>query len=168
MFCDKCNNSDDPSNLSGISNDIQSEQDSCIRCSKNAQTGRLHSILFGEDNQEKCDAEVNIKCSNCGLTIEELIYDGRPGCPICYKYFSSFFRPYFESSKINEYNGKKPLNYIEITDSQNNTREFNKRYFDLLDTKSKLEDGLKTAVIDERYEDAAIIRDKLKEVMAGE
>jgi protein arginine kinase activator len=168
MLCEKCNNSEALSHLTEISNDIQSELYFCIKCSKNMHINRQQNILFSVNSDNKSDNDVNIKCINCGLTTTELIYDGRPGCPSCYKYFQSFFRQFYEISKTKKYNGKKPANYVEISEDQNNISEINKNYFDSLDSNGKLENELKTAVLEERYEDAAIIRDKLKEVVLGE
>jgi protein arginine kinase activator len=168
MLCEKCNNSEALSHLAEISNDFQSELYFCIKCSRNSQINMQHNILFTLNTDEESESDANKKCPNCGLTTEELIYNGQPGCPICYKYFHSFFVSITESSLIKKYNGKKPLNYVEIYDGRSNIQEANKSYFDLLDSRSKLECGLKSAIIEERYEDAAIIRDKLKEVITVE
>jgi protein arginine kinase activator len=168
MLCEKCNNSEALSHLTEISNDFQSELYFCIKCSRKSQANMQHNILFTLNTDEKSESDKNKKCPNCGLTTEELIYDGRPGCPVCYKYFYSFFGSINESSLIKKNSGKKPLNYVEIYEGKSNIQEVNKTYFDLLDSKSKLENGLKTAILEERYEDAAVIRDKLKEVIAVE
>jgi protein arginine kinase activator len=168
MLCEKCNNSEALSYLAEISNDIQSELYFCLKCTKNMQISQEQNIPVSVISDDKSDKDVNIKCANCGLTTAELIYDGRPGCPSCYNYFQTFFRPFPEISKLKKYNGKKPASFVEISDDQNIIQEINKNYLESLDTKGKLEKELKTAILEERYEDAAIIRDRIKEVVSGE
>ncbi len=168
MFCDDCENSEALSDHTGISGDKQNESYFCINCSKNMQTIQGRNILYAIESDEKTENNINSKCPNCGLTAKDLIYEGRPGCPVCYKYFNSFFISFYEGNKNKKYNGKKPFNYVEVPTERNNIYELNQIIFNSLDKKSKLEKALKTAVMEERYEDAAVIRDKLKEVTSDE
>jgi protein arginine kinase activator len=168
MLCEKCDNSDVLYHLAEVPDDIQNEMYFCMKCKKNLQINHSQPNNAFSFNNEGSDCDAGIKCINCGLTSPELIYDGRPGCPSCYKYFNSVFGSVSKNSNEKKYTGKKPSNYVEILNNKNAIPEINNNYFDLLDTKYKLEEKLKMAVIEERYEDAAILRDKIKEVIESE
>lgn len=91
------------------------------------------------------------KCPTCGYTQADFKKSGRLGCSDCYVTFEDGLNQMLRSMhKGLKHKGKAPKNY-------RNTRE--------LEAKSKkLEKELKKAVIEERYEDAAVIRDSLKEL----
>jgi protein arginine kinase activator len=169
MLCEKCDNCEALFHLTEISNDIQSELHFCMKCAKNLKiNSNWQDNSFSSINNNSLSGESGIACLNCGLTTKELIYDGRPGCPSCYKYFNSVFNSISENNNIRKFSGKKPSNYIEIFNFQDTTPALNKSYIELLDSKVKLEDELKRAIIEERYEEAAILRDKIKEVIESE
>ncbi len=169
MLCEKCDNSDVLYHLAEVPDDIQNEMYFCMKCKKNLQINQTQpNNAFSPIGNDESVPDLGIKCTNCGLTTSELIYDGRPGCPSCYKYFNSVFGSIPENGNVKKYTGKKPSNYVEILNNKNAIPEINKNYFDLLESKYKLEKELKMAVIEERYEDAAILRDKIKEVIESE
>jgi len=88
-------------------------------------------------------------CPTCGYTQADFKKSGRLGCPDCYVTFEEGLKQMLRSMhKGLKHNGKAPKNY-------RNTRE-------LIAKSKKLEKELEKAVKDERYEDAAVIRDSLK------
>ncbi len=166
MLCEKCNNSEAFIHFTESSDNIRSEFQFCMKCAKNIKINpQQQNNLFSETNDDSLIGLDGIICLNCGLTTRELIYDGRPGCPSCYKYFNSVFNTIPENNNIKKYSGKKPINYIEVFDSQGDIPKINNSCIELSDSKTKLEEELKRAVIEERYEDAAKLRDKIKEVI---
>lgn len=87
-------------------------------------------------------------CLSCGLSPSDLKKHGRLGCPDCYTHLGALIVPMLDNMhKGSVHRGKVP-------------RRANERV-----SRSKclvdLETSLKTAVEEERYEDAAEIRDKL-------
>ena len=88
-------------------------------------------------------------CTTCGYTQVDFKKSGRLGCPDCYVTFENGLNQMLRSMhKGLKHSGKAPKNY-------RNTRELAAR-------SKKLEKELQKAVDEERYEDAAVIRDSLK------
>lgn len=91
------------------------------------------------------------KCTLCGATFRELCEGGKAGCPTCYTVFREEFTPTL--SRLHggrSHRGRAPGEFKE-----KRSRELKA---------AELEKELKTAIAEERYEDAAVIRDKLKEL----
>jgi protein arginine kinase activator len=169
MLCEKCDNPEALFYLTEISNDIQSELYFCMKCAKNLKVNsKWENNSFSSIDNNTLSGENGITCLNCGLTTGELIYDGRPGCPSCYKYFNSVFNSISENNNIKKFSGKKPLHYIEIFEFKDTTLLLHHNFVESLDSKAKLEEELKRSIIEERYEEAAILRDKIKEVLKSE
>ncbi|MBN2401482.1 MAG: UvrB/UvrC motif-containing protein [Spirochaetes bacterium] len=167
MLCDNCDNSDAVFHFTDFSNDSRNEIHLCMNCAKNIKLNSLHQndMQLIKEN-ERTNGEGGIICINCGLTTKELIYSGRPGCPSCYKYFNSVFNT-ISANNIKKYSGKKPSNYIEIMDI-GHVPALNESQIGLSNSEAHLDEELKRAVIEERYEDAAKLRDKLIEVRKSE
>ncbi len=89
------------------------------------------------------------KCSLCGSSFSDLVSAGKAGCPECYRVFAEELTP--TVSKIHgstAHVGSVPERY--------------RTGFERKDKIKKLESELKSAVADEEYEKAAILRDELK------
>ncbi len=175
MFCDECENSEAIFHFTEIANNNQSELHLCMRCAKNIDLNsniQNHTVSLTNMFSFLCDESIIIEesgtvCPNCGLSVAELSWEGRPGCPDCYKYFRSLFNKLFSGNNIkNKYSGKIPVNYIEIMNNQNPALNNNKS--DHIYSSSVLEEELKKAVLEERYEDAAVLRDRIKDVKTVE
>lgn len=92
--------------------------------------------------------EEGLVCRECGLSASDFRKNGRLGCPACYTHLGSLIVPILDNMhKGDAHRGKVPQRAMEMVSRSR-----------LL---SELEASLKTAVEEERYEDAAEIRDKL-------
>lgn len=93
----------------------------------------------------------SLVCPNCGLTFEEFKKVLRFGCEVCYEAFSEALVPLLEEiHRSAQYRGRKPIH--------------NKARMNILKQKNELEEKLKEAVELEDFEEAAKIRDELKEL----
>ena len=106
------------------------------------------------------------KCKNCGLTYDEFIKGGKFGCGECYNTFSnkleSILKNLHGSSK---HIGRKPKNILDSKNIVNNKKEVKEQKVDENQEKiDKLNSDLQSAIKDERYEDAAKIRDEIKKL----
>jgi protein arginine kinase activator len=91
---------------------------------------------------------VNKKCESCGTTLEELFKSGRLGCKDCYTNLQPFVdQIIFKSQGNKQHKGKRPKNVYPKNE----------------DTIEILEEKMKLAIQEERYEDASILRDNIKE-----
>lgn len=122
----------------------------------------LHNLLAGlfnfDSNQIKNNQNVDLeqkaelKCSKCQLLFSEFKRTGKFGCAECYDSFSKQINPILSRvhSGNTEHNGKIP-----------------KRQGDHLHVKKQLEEykgQLKQLIEREEFEEAAIVRDKIKEI----
>lgn len=93
-------------------------------------------------------------CPSCGITFKEFRAQGRLGCPHDYVAFEDELLPLLENIHgETEHCGKIPKRAPDSSQQQ----------FRLI----KLRSDLRTAVDEERYEDAALIRDAIRHVETG-
>lgn len=187
MLCENCRRREAKVHYTENINGITRELNLCEECSqKLGITDSLSmsmpvdfSNLFGsllEDfesiNFKPVLNEVKqVRCDNCGTTFEDIVNTGMMGCGNCYDVFSKRLDPILK--RIQGANrhvgriGKISDNKIEMKDEKEIKSEnsFEKLY-EKPSQKSKIEElqeELKKAIKDERYEDAAKIRDEIKE-----
>lgn len=92
-----------------------------------------------------------VACPACGFTPSDFKKQGRFGCPQCYQTFAGMVAPMLENMhKGVRHAGKVPEKAL--------------RRRSLVERVAELEAGLASAVKDERYEDAARLRDELAQV----
>lgn len=93
------------------------------------------------------------KCNMCGCTIDDYLKSGMLGCENCYKVFEDNI-----NELIYKINGKnKHIKLSEIKNIENEDAAARKKY------KIKaLKEELENMVKEEKYEEAAIIRDEIK------
>jgi protein arginine kinase activator len=93
----------------------------------------------------------NARCNVCGMTYNQFTQIGRFGCPNCYESFASRLEPLLKRIQSNTAHvGKVPQKSGEATRSRNELQQLRKE--------------LQTAVTTEQYEQAAKIRDKIREL----
>ena len=94
------------------------------------------------------DLEESVKCPACGFTSDDLRKVGRLGCPNCYAVFADLLQDVFnDCQKGFIHIGKTPLRLLEA-----------RRHL--------LEEELQQAVADERFEEAAALKEKLRRLDA--
>jgi protein arginine kinase activator len=170
MFCEECDNSEATFHFTEISDDNQNEFHLCLNCAKNISiNANSHdhplslTTMLSFLNDDPVESETTAACPDCGLTGVELNWHGRPGCPSCYRHFrTTLGRLVRGNSNSGKYSGKRPESFVEIM-SDMPPADFN---FKLSKSILELEDELKKAVNEERYETAAVLRDKIREVTA--
>ncbi len=93
-------------------------------------------------------------CKTCGSKAVDIKEDGQVGCPDCYNYFRSSIASIISlNGSYLEHRGKLPSKL--------------QAYKTILIDKEKLKRELDQAVINEEYENAVILRDKLTNIEAG-
>ena len=107
-----------------------------------------------------------LKCSNCNMTYDEFISQGKFGCEECYDVFSSKIDSLLKRIHgSNKYLGRRALSSTlnkNETDENPKIKTNNNEKTNNKDNKlDKLQKDLKKAIADERYEDAAKIRDEI-------
>lgn len=102
-----------------------------------------------------------IKCDSCGSTFDDIINTGRYGCANCYDVFEDKMDPILKKLQgANRHNGR--LGKISDNNIKLNKNETQKSENNADNKLEKLQEQLKQAIKEERYEDAAKIRDEIK------
>ena len=173
MLCERCEKSEATVHLTEIVKNVKSEVHLCDKCARMSDFNpeltnfslSLPEMLSFLDVGEFDDSFDTNKCATCGLTYLEYRRIGKLGCSDCYKYLWFALEPVISSYHGEKRHiGKIPLSYTEVKAIEEV----------LLDTKTKLIGGcenvselrrkLEIAVDEERYEDAAELRDRIKEI----
>ena len=181
MLCDNCKENEATVRYTEIINGEKKEMHLCEECSHKLGIDNISfnmpinfSSFFGglldDYNEEEFMPLLNtvkeLKCDNCNLTYDEFINQGKFGCEECYDVFSNKIDALLKRLHgSNKYVGRKALNTENNVKnlSVENTKKDNSKN----EEKSKLEKlqtDLKKAIAEERYEDAAKIRDKIKTI----
>lgn len=169
MLCEKCSKNEAIIHLVCIN---ESEKEGiwlCHKCAKERTTKDISDITNEDlklnvdslldkflelvDNTKKENKENILKCNSCGLEFEEFEKNQILGCENCYLNFRKKLIPKIKKihfSKIHK--GKIPKSKIKKVTFENNLKNLN--------------EILEEAVLKEEYENAAIIRDKIKEVIS--
>ena len=142
----------------------------CQNCGKNEVNFRYTQIINGVKKEmalcDKCAKE--LQCNKCGMTYDEFANSGKLGCANCYDVFSDPLEQVLK--KIHGSTGhvgrceKVTEGDENITEKLNKNEKAKSKKTEKEDKVEKLESELKQAVKEERYEDAAKIRDEIKKL----
>jgi protein arginine kinase activator len=159
MVCDICGKNQATVHLTEIIDDQINELHLCEECArqKSAQMEQqfgLSDLLAGLAEFEKPDLEKEaavLKCGNCGLTYAEFKKIGRLGCGECYTAFKKYLGPLLKRIHGSSLHlGKMPLKAAKAVSKRLDTEELRQR--------------LQRAVESEAFEEAARLRDQIKEL----
>jgi len=168
MLCDICVKNPATVHLTEIIDEQINELHLCEDCARTKSAAMeqqfgLSDLLAGmvdfqkPFNQE--DEPVNIKCSSCGLSYADFKKIGRLGCGECYNVFRKYLAPLLKRIHgSNQHIGKSPL---KIKAAPSSAR-VNKKKAD----PAELKEQLQKAIQKEAFEEAARLRDQIKEIEA--
>ena len=149
MKCDVCE-TEATVFLTQIINGQMTTVNLCEACSKADETGFGLAEAFL--NQPTAAADVsNVVCEACGFTAAQLKKIGRMGCPECYSAFKDGLDSLLKAMhKGTRHVGKTPRTIFPEGRSMKNIKQ--------------LREDLNTAVREERYEDAAKLKNEIDEL----
>lgn len=166
MVCNLCGAQEATIHLTEIVNNQMIEIHLCESCAQEKgtdfkthfQMGDLMSTLMGSEKPAKGGADKRLagKCPECGLTYEEFGKSGRLGCAFCYDSFSKLLTPLIKRVQRSlQHVGKRPQNVsaapASIPVSGNPDLKI-------------LQDRLKKSIQSEAFEEAAKIRDEIRQL----
>ena len=157
MLCEKCKQREATTHIRTVVNGIAREYNLCSKCAaehgyadvyNKSLAGILMSML-GE-NTERISSEK--QCPMCKTTFSDIAKSGKLGCSECYKTFEAELLPYLKRihgsvHHIGKIPNKAPLVVVEKEQ-----------------TVDSLRNELSRLVAEERYEEAAVLRDKIKKM----
>lgn len=159
MLCCICKEREATVHLTQIAGDKMQKVDLCEECAKtkgvNDPTGfSLADLLLGlgaSQEIEQASGGVQLKCPRCGFTQADFKKAGRLGCPDCYKTFADGLESLLKSMhKGTRHVGKVPESLRQSRDLSDRLRNLQKR--------------LAKAIADENFEQAALLRDEIKQM----
>ena len=160
MLCNICAKNQATVHLTEIIDDQITELHLCEECAqkKGAQMEShfgLSDLLAGladlgtQFNKTKIDAK--LKCPKCGLTYEDFKKVGRLGCGECYTAFKEALAPLLKRIHgSTQHYGKAPKKAAKIVKAKNESQDLKER--------------LQKAIQKEDFEEAAKLRDKIREL----
>lgn len=176
MKCQNCGKNEANIRYTQIINGVKKEIALCTNCANKLGVEldmpdfpiNLHSFLgdFFNDYAENAllpSFQSNVvKCKNCGTTYDDFINTGMFGCSECYDTFSnpidSLLKNLHGTAKHIGRGSESKLDAVKIEHKKSSKQEKT-----MENKKTELQKQLEKAIKEERYEDAARIRDEMKE-----
>jgi protein arginine kinase activator len=160
MICNVCNKNPATVHLTEIIDGKMSELHICEDCARKKsqameQQFGLSDLLagmadFDKPQEEAAVISVSLKCPICGLTYADFKKIGRLGCGECYNTFRKYLGPLLKRIHgSTQHTGKSPLKSGRVTKKKADIQELRIR--------------LNKAIESEAFEEAAKIRDQIKE-----
>lgn len=158
MLCEKCGKNHATTHIRSVVNGVVKEMNLCSACaagegytdiSHNSLANMLASML-GE--AAYAPSQNKVRCPVCGADFSAIAKSGRVGCAECYKTFYSNLLPYLKRVHgSTRHVGKVPNRAPLTVATDKNTAE-------------ALRMELNRLVSEEKYEEAAVVRDKIKKL----
>lgn len=156
MLCEKCGKNHATTHIKTVVNGVVREYNLCDYCAaqQGYQTNSLAGMLasmFGDITKNGALAQ-KVQCPICGAFFSDIAKNGKVGCSECYTAFYDQLLPYLKRVHgSTKHVGKIPNNAPLMVKPQTETVEV-------------LRSELSRLVAEEKYEQAAVIRDKIKEM----
>lgn len=169
MICQACGKHPATTHIKTIVNGELSELSLCSECAQKMgydnifgnwglNFGSLLGSFFSDHAEEIPDT---IRCKGCGSSFEDIAQSGKVGCAECYHTFYDRLIPSIQRIHGNtKHCGKNP----NLTVQSDCTAIAKKSQDELEDLRNQL----KEAVEVQNFEQAAVLRDKIKELEGGE
>lgn len=172
MMCENCGENEANVRYTQIVNGVKKEMRLCDKCARELGIGNMSfnlempfdfSNFFGELAGEYEDSFMPAlampktkTCDKCGMSFEDFVETGKFGCSHCYEVFEDRIDPILKRLHGgNRYIGKK-LKKNNSENDLNKNEEINKL--------EELKLTLKQKIKEEKYEEAAKIRDEIKKL----
>ncbi|MBR2279318.1 MAG: UvrB/UvrC motif-containing protein [Ruminococcus sp.] len=167
MKCQKCNKNEANTHVKRVINGEFEEYHLCSECAKEMGYSNVFSdftssfaddfnSLFGSFFENALPARTQAtRCETCGTTYNDIASTGMMGCANCYDIFSDRILPTIRRIHGNTtHMGKNSISYRKVEDKPEDKKQ---------DELTKLKAELDTAIKNQEFEKAAVLRDKIKE-----
>lgn len=176
MLCDRCQKREARIYYTEIFNGEKKEQHLCEECAsectsfhmesaglnKEISLGGLFSSIFGnykEESQTREEKKPTLQCKTCGMTYEEFLQEGKFGCADCYQSFGVILdRSLKQIHGADVHTGKRPRGF----------KDREKQIINQVTPLEKLTIRLQEAIEKEEFEEAARLRDEIRELKASQ
>ena len=162
MLCEKCKKNTATTYIRSVVNGKKTEKHLCAHCAaeegisglNDAGLGGMLASMFG-DALSLTPAAPQVRCECCGSTFADIAKTGKAGCPQCYKTFYDELLPYLKRvhGSVKHIGKTAQTAAAEMKEPQ--------------DTLAALKAKLAQLVSEEKFEQAAEVRDRIKEMEAS-
>ena len=174
MMCQNCGKNEVTFRYTQVINGVKKELNLCDNCARELGLKDMSFSMpisfsnffsdFFNDNANMFPSLMGtqaLQCKTCGTTFDDFINSGEFGCSSCYELFEDRIEPILKNLQgANRHVGR---GYREITaKSGNKAKKATPKKAE--SKQEKLQKDLQKAIKDERYEDAAKLRDELKKL----
>lgn len=178
MLCDRCQKKDAKILYTEIINGAKKEQHLCEECATDYTSFQMEKPILNSDltlgdllstlldnynsSDKKKAGTTNpvLICDRCGTSYEEFVQTGRFGCSNCYQAFNGQLGKTFKGVQGSEvHNGKRPKGIVTATSD---------RIMKGFTETEKLALRLQEAIEKEEFEEAARLRDLIKQMKKEE
>ena len=172
MLCQNCGRNESTTHIKTNVNGKREEMHLCSECARELgvmDEFKIPSVadMFGDSflgnflgaGAAAMNSLVGVeRCHSCGSSFNDIVKSGRIGCADCYDMFSDKLEP-----SIRKIHGRAKHigKYVSYTNDEEREHEPKEKQPSELDS-LKLE--LEKAIAEQRFEDAAVIRDKINEI----
>lgn len=158
MMCESCGRNPATTYVKAIINGELTEYSLCAECAHklgygNLMTGlgRNFGSLLGEFFREPEQDEDVVRCTCCGSTFDDIARSGKVGCSQCYRLFANRLNPLIQRIHGNtKHRGKVPGGDLPLPKPQSEL--------------SVMRRELREAINTENFEQAAALRDSIREL----
>lgn len=166
MKCSRCNNHEANTHITRIINGKKEEMHLCEECAREMRVNEefdFEPFSFNNFFGNLLGAGVSAlnslagieRCTSCGSSFNDIVKSGKVGCADCYSKFEDRLSP-----NIEKIHGKaKHIGKLVTYTVDDDTKQDSEPKLSPID---ELKAELKNAIKDQRFEDAAVIRDKIK------
>ena len=158
MLCEKCKKNQATTYIKTIINGKYSEKHLCSECYKEENdfaggfsVGDMFSSMFGDSHYSGLQNGVT-HCPLCGSSINDISNTGKAGCPECYKTFRKQLLPFIKRVHGSVSHTGKSLNKLPVSENTEKSEL------------QKLKEQLQVLISEEKFEEAAKVRDRIKEL----
>ena len=167
MLCTHCNKKEATFHYKTVTNGVSQEMHLCSDCAAEMGFGEKNADLFGDAlnfnsilnqffalSDKQLSSGRQLKCENCGTDYGKFNSTGLLGCEKCYDVFSDALETMLQKTQgATVHNGKITGPDGERIKMQNDIK--------------KLKSDLQKAILEEKYELAAQLRDQIKALEKG-
>jgi protein arginine kinase activator len=164
MKCNNCHQNDANTHIKRVINGKKEEMYLCEECAKELGVMEDFTSGFSMDSffgnllgagASAFNALTGIeRCTNCGSSFNDIVNSGKVGCANCYTRFEEKLNPTIEKLHGRAHHIGKNVTYSVDEEVNDTTKKTSK--------KEQLKADLENAIKEQRFEDAAKIRDEIK------
>ncbi len=182
MLCEKCKKNVATFHYTEVVNGVKNEHHLCSECAANTDASFYSSVFDGDmpfskllsgilgsqgffTDEEDNDPSVHVQCPNCKMTYGDFIKNSSFGCAECYDVFGPLIADKIKKIQGNDRHvGKRPMIYGDFASTNAEEQGKTELKVDLRHEIDMLSKKLKEAIADENFEEAARLRDLIKEL----